>query len=149
MAACACRSLRKKVGYLLGVCSCWVLMPWHGPGVSHGGGYFCSNISPGKSAQNNLLGHLECFRVLVCLWSCTSVYVYANMYKQVGICFKHLRAVIYPQGKFGMSRVIVPVFFLQWHKNECFLVFLQEPKQQCEEQNHWTDTGVVLTCFPS
>ena len=119
-------------------------------GVYHFGWYFCSNVSLGKSAQNNLLGHLECFKALVCLWSCTSVYVYANMYKQIGICFKHLRAVLYPPAKFDMSKVILPVFFfLQWRKDVRLLGLLctLELKQQSQtvwwgklqEQNHWED----------
>lgn len=39
------------------------------------------------------------------------MYVYANMYKQIGICFKHLRAAINPSAKFGISRVIAPVLY--------------------------------------
>lgn len=38
--------------------------------------------------------------------------VCANMYKQIGVCFKHMRAVTHPAAKFNLSRVIVRFSFL-------------------------------------
>lgn len=93
---------------------------------------FLFKVSQGKLKQTNLLGHLECFGVLV---SCTSVCVYANMHKQTGICLKYLRAEIYLPARFDIGRVVVSVFNSDTRQVSLLginLHLVQELKQQSQ-----------------